>query len=49
MTRCREIAAARDAMLAAGARMRVLIAYGREFTRPRPYRLETQRPALAAP
>jgi hypothetical protein len=44
-----EIAAARDAMLAAEARMRVLIAYGREFTRPRPYRLETQRPALAAP
>jgi hypothetical protein len=35
-----EIAAARDAMLAAEARMQVLIAYGREFTRPRPYRLE---------
>ena len=35
-----EIAAARNAMLAAEARMRVLIAYGREFTRPRPYRLE---------
>jgi hypothetical protein len=35
-----EIAAARDAMLAAEARMRLLIAYGREFTRPRPYRLE---------
>src|ERR1700738_4643910 len=34
-----EIAAARDAMLAAEARMRLLIAYGREFTRPRPYRL----------
>jgi hypothetical protein len=35
-----EIALARDAMLAAEARMRLLIAYGREFTRPRPYRLE---------
>ena len=35
-----EIAAARNAMLAAEARMRLLIAYGREFTRPRPYRLE---------
>jgi hypothetical protein len=35
-----EIAAARSAMLAAEARMRLLIAYGREFTRPRPYRLE---------
>jgi hypothetical protein len=35
-----DITAARDAMLAAEARMRVLIAYGREFTRPRPYRLE---------
>ena len=35
-----EIAAARDAMLAAEARLRLLIAYGREFTRPRPYRLE---------
>jgi hypothetical protein len=35
-----EIAEARDAMLAAEARMRLLIAYGREFTRPRPYRLE---------
>jgi AraC-like DNA-binding protein len=35
-----EITAARDAMLAAEARMRLLIAYGREFTRPRPYRLE---------
>ena len=35
-----EVAAARDAMLAAEARMRLLIAYGREFTRPRPYRLE---------
>ena len=35
-----EIAAARDEMLAAEARMRLLIAYGREFTRPRPYRLE---------
>ena len=35
-----QIAAARNAMLAAEARMRLLIAYGREFTRPRPYRLE---------
>ncbi len=35
-----EIAAARHAMLAAEAQMRRLIAYGREFTRPRPYRLE---------
>ena len=35
-----EITAAREAMLAAEARMRLLIAYGREFTRPRPYRLE---------
>ena len=35
-----EIAAARNAMLKAEARMRLLIAYGREFTRPRPYRLE---------
>ena len=35
-----EIAAARYAMLQAEARMRLLIAYGREFTRPRPYRLE---------
>ena len=35
-----EIAAARNAMLAAEARVRLLIAYGREFTRPRPYRLE---------
>jgi hypothetical protein len=35
-----EIAAARNAMLAAEALMRLLIAYGREFTRPRPYRLE---------
>ena len=35
-----EIAEARDAMLEAEARMRLLIAYGREFTRPRPYRLE---------
>ena len=34
------IGGARDAMLAAEARMRLLIAYGREFTRPRPYRLE---------
>ena len=35
-----EIAAARNAMLKAEARMRLLIAYGREFTRPRAYRLE---------
>jgi hypothetical protein len=35
-----EIAGARNAMLQAEARMRLLIAYGREFTRPRPYRLE---------
>jgi len=35
-----EIAAARYAMLQAEARMRLLIAYGREFIRPRPYRLE---------
>lgn len=41
-----EIAAARDAMLAAEARMRLLIAYGREFIRPRPYRLDD--PARAA-
>ncbi len=34
------IGGARDAMLRAEARMRLLIAYGREFTRPRPYRLE---------
>jgi AraC-like DNA-binding protein len=35
-----EIAAARNAMLAAEARRRLLIAYSREFIRPRPYRLE---------
>jgi AraC-like DNA-binding protein len=35
-----EIGAARNAMLAAEARMRLLVAYGREFIRPRPYRLE---------
>jgi hypothetical protein len=35
-----EIVAARNVMLAAEAQMRLLIAYGREFTRPRPYRLE---------
>jgi hypothetical protein len=34
------IAAARYAVLQAEARMRLLIAYGREFTRPRPYKLE---------
>jgi hypothetical protein len=32
--------AMRDARPAAKARMRLLIVYGREFTRPRPYRLE---------
>ena len=35
-----ELAAAREAMLQAEARMRLLVAYGREFTRPRPYRLD---------
>ena len=35
-----EIAAARDAMLAADAHRRLLIAYARKFIRPRPYRLE---------
>ena len=35
-----EIEMARHAMLQAEARMRLLIAYGREFTRPRPYKLE---------
>jgi hypothetical protein len=35
-----EIVLARRAMLQAEARLRLLIAYGREFTRPRPYRLE---------
>ena len=35
-----EIAGAREAMLRAEARLRLLVAYGREFTRPRPYRLE---------
>lgn len=35
-----EIEAARDTMLRTEARRRLLIAYGREFTRPRPYRLE---------
>jgi hypothetical protein len=34
------IEAARHTMLQAEARMRLLIAYGREFTRPRPYKLE---------
>lgn len=34
------IAMARHGMLQAEARMRLLIAYGREFTRPRPYKLE---------
>jgi hypothetical protein len=42
-----EISVARDAILAAQTRMRLLIAYGREFTRPRPYRLEDL--ARAAP
>ncbi len=35
-----EIAAARDAVLAAEVRRRLLIAYSREFIRPRPYPLE---------
>src|ERR1700734_164175 len=35
-----EIDAARDAMLAAEARRRLVIPYSREFPRPRPYRLE---------
>ncbi len=35
-----QIASARKRMLAAEARMRLLVAYGREFTRPRPYKLE---------
>ena len=35
-----EIAAARNAMLVAEARMRLLVAYGRDFVRPGPYRLE---------
>ena len=36
----RELEAAREAMLAAEAQVRLLVAYGREFTRPRPYRLQ---------
>src|SRR3712207_6074570 len=35
-----EVAAARRQMLAAERRMRLLIAYGREFVGPRPYTLE---------
>lgn len=35
-----ELVAARDALLAAERRLRVLLAYGREFVGPRPYRLE---------
>lgn len=35
-----EIAGARSAMLQAETRMQLLVAYGREFTRPRLYRLE---------
>ncbi len=35
-----QIRMARFEMLQAEARMRLLIAYGREFTRPRPYKLE---------
>jgi AraC-like DNA-binding protein len=35
-----EIAAARSAMLEAEKRMRLLIAYGREFIEPRPYKLD---------
>jgi hypothetical protein len=35
-----EVAYARQMMLAAEKRLRLLIAYGREFVSPRPYRLE---------
>ena len=35
-----EIGAARAAMVAAEKRMRLLIAYGREFVQPRPYKLD---------
>lgn len=35
-----EISAARAAMVAAEKRMRLLIAYGREFVQPRPYKLD---------
>jgi hypothetical protein len=35
-----EIEVARAQMLAAERRLRLLVAYGREFVRPRPYRLE---------
>lgn len=35
-----EIGAARAAMVAAQKRMRLLIAYGREFVQPRPYKLD---------
>lgn len=35
-----EISAARAAMVAAQKRMRLLIAYGREFVQPRPYKLD---------
>jgi hypothetical protein len=35
-----ELAYARQMMLAAEKRLRLLIAYGREFVSPRPYRLE---------
>lgn len=35
-----ELAAARRAMLNAERRMRLLLAYAREYVRPRPYRLE---------
>ncbi len=35
-----EIAEARRVMLAAEKRLRLLVAYGREFVEPRPYRLE---------
>lgn len=35
-----EIATARQEMLAAEKRMRLLVAYGREFVTPRPYKLD---------
>src|SRR5262245_5110566 len=35
-----EISAARAAMVAAQERIRLLIAYGREFVQPRPYKLD---------
>ncbi len=35
-----EIAEARQSMVAAQKRLRLLVAYGREFVQPRPYRLD---------